>query len=215
MATYTGTGGTTSNIWSTWTSSTSATASATMFNTAPTYIPARQESFRDLLYRRTAIDIPEHWGGRVNMPDGSFIEVDAHGNYQLNDDAAKVIYRANRIREFNRYLNASDLLEEFIREVGRLGVRQHQVTEGLFGVFLHWLILRAADQDQEEAPPGVFPVAKHPGLLAAPSKVPRCRQCGRFVKRKAAAAGLPFCDEWHMAVFWQRHVEGNRLPTHI
>src|ERR1700758_1179374 len=58
--------------------------------------------------------LPEKEGQYV-MPDGSTLKVDQYGNYQVLDQDAKVTYKANRIREFNAYISASDLLEAFIK----------------------------------------------------------------------------------------------------
>src|SRR5690242_8097326 len=53
-------------------------------------------------------------GRAYTLPDGSRIEIDAKGNYKVLDDDAQVIYQACRIRAFNRFLNASELIEQFI-----------------------------------------------------------------------------------------------------
>ena len=42
----------------------------------------------------------------------------------VNGDKKKIIYSAIERRDFNRYINASDLLEEFIYYMGKCGIRQ-------------------------------------------------------------------------------------------
>lgn len=158
-------------------------------------------SFRDYLKTRSAVDIHPGWRGKVNLPDGSIIKIDRHGNYEVVDDQAVVRYKACRFREFNRYLNASDLLEEFIRDAGKLGVKQHQVVSGLFGAFLHWLIIRAAEADGDPIPEEILPLEQQPNLLPAPPTIPRCRRCGRFIEH---ARSLPFCSEAHLLVYWRK-----------
>jgi len=87
-------------------------------------------------------------GMQYELPDGALLDIDDLGNYKIQDQHAKVIYRANRVREFNRYLNASDLLEAFIDDVGKLdGVDQTQVLRLPIEAFINWLILQAATKD--------------------------------------------------------------------
>ena len=83
---------------------------------------------------------------------------------------------------FNRYVNASDLLEEYIRWLGEQRVRSAQVLGLPLELFVKWLVLRACEQEGEE-----------PGLtleLPSPRRHSRrCAGCGRFI---AAAAPVPF-----------------------
>ena len=74
----------------------------------------------------------------------------AGGNYSIEDDHARVVYKANRIREFNPYVSASDLLEEFIKFLGVAGVLQREVLNMPINVFIHWLIYKAAERDGDE-----------------------------------------------------------------
>ena len=66
-------------------------------------------------------------GQTIKLPDGSHLILDDLGNYRVEDKDAKVQYRANRMRDFSPHLNASDLLAQFVRYVGSLGVRQAEV----------------------------------------------------------------------------------------
>lgn len=76
---------------------------------------------------------------------------------------------------FNRYINASDLLEEFIAFVGAEGVRAGEVFGLPVELFIKWLIIRACEEDQEE--PNVELA------LPAPQAQPRCIVCKRFLRR--------------------------------
>jgi hypothetical protein len=76
-------------------------------------------------------------------------------------------------REFNKYVNASDLLEEFIRYLGTQGVRQREIRDMPIDLFIKWLVIRACEEEQEE--PGVVLA------LPEPRKQPRCIQCSRFM----------------------------------
>jgi hypothetical protein len=81
------------------------------------------------------------------FPDGALLALDRNGNAYIEDSDAKVIYKANRIREFNPYMNASDLLETFIRDLGKLGVTQSGMLEVPVMAFIHWLAIEAAKKD--------------------------------------------------------------------
>lgn len=78
-------------------------------------------------------------------------------------------------REFNPYINASDLLEEFIRYAGENGARQGDVLTLPIELFVKWLVIRACEQDDEE--PNV--------TLQLPPRPPqpRCLGCQRYMRR--------------------------------
>ncbi len=98
-------------------------------------------------------------GHRYLLDDGSSIEVDATGNYTVHDAEAKVTYRATRMREFNRYVNGSDLIGEFIESLGKLGASQNQAAIAPIEMFIRWLIFKAAEHDQEAPPEDVPPLS--------------------------------------------------------
>lgn len=87
-------------------------------------------------------------------------------------------------RAFNRYVNGSDLLEEFIAYLGTEGVRKREIMGLPVELFVKWLIIRACEQEQEE--PGVVLT------LPAPKPQPRCLGCQRWMPR---AAVLPLHGE--------------------
>ncbi len=74
-------------------------------------------------------------------------------------------------REFNKYVNASDLLEEFIRWLGTQKVKQHEVLALPLELFVKWLVINASEADGEE-----------PEVVMPPLRG-RCRQCGQFMRR--------------------------------
>lgn len=97
--------------------------------------------------------------------------------------ARKTAARRSAPKEFNKYLNGSDLLEEFIAFLGTEGVRQGEVMALPLELFIKWLIIRAAEADQEE-PPVVF-------ALPAPKPQPRCLGCQRYMHKDTT---LPIHD---------------------
>lgn len=98
-------------------------------------------------------------------------------------DEAPAIKRRPAPLEFNKYINASDLLEEFIRYCGEQGVRQREMLELPVDLFIKWLIIRACEADKEE--PNVTLE------LPAPKRQCRCLGCGKFMRRGLA---LPMHD---------------------
>ena len=136
-----------------------------------------------------AIRVADGNEAKIELPDGTRIEVEKDGSFKIIDDDAKVIYRARRIREFNPYLNASDMLEEFIRYLGSMGVRQRDLKTLPIELFIKWLIIRAAEADEEEPPDDV--------VLQFPTVHPRCEVCQRFIRRDAFDQGLKACSRQH------------------
>jgi hypothetical protein len=97
-------------------------------------------------------------------------------------------YRQPPPRHFNRFLNASDLMEEFVREMGELGVKQGEFMKLPTDLFINWLVIKAAEADGEGPPEGVR-LALPPGVRALPSRCGRghfvsndydCRACLRL-----------------------------------
>jgi len=143
---------------------TSATSSSAL-----TYVSGGQTLFRDDVL--TTVPRKLALGTQYELPDGASLNVDDAGNYKIEDQNAKVIYRASRVREFNRFLNASDLLEAFIEEVGKLDcVDQTQILRLPIEAFINWLILRAAqkDGDPTENLPSIEAALRAPSCSALP-----------------------------------------------
>lgn len=76
--------------------------------------------------------------------------------------------------EFNPYINASDLMAEFIAFVGAQGVRQGEVMGLPVELFIKWLVVRACEADDVE--PNVE-------LVVPRRPQPRCLGCQRFMRR--------------------------------
>ena len=152
----------------------------------------------------------------VEMPDGHVIDVDDAGNFRVLDKDAKVTYKANTQREFNRFLNASDLLAEFIKDLGMVGATQQQVLKVPIELFINWLVVRAAEQDEEELPPDLPKLEDIPKLLPPESvKTHQCKHCGRFISPERTAFNFPFCNGAHADVFFssrKRPTGTKKLP---
>lgn len=125
------------------------------------------------------------------LPDGATLHVSDMGEYFIDDYDARVIYNACRIREFNPYVNASDLIAKFIAYVGSLGVKRDEVAHLPLGLLVNWLIVEAAEKDGDPIPADVVPVPEH-RLLKGQVK-PRCLGCQRFIRRTRITHGFPYC----------------------
>lgn len=91
-------------------------------------------------------------------------------------------------RILNKYLNASDLLEEFILEMKPLGIRQNEVLSVPIELFINWLIIRSAEEDGLDAP----------ALPRLPDKRrDRCWDCGKFITLRQRQTGMFFCSGAH------------------
>jgi hypothetical protein len=138
-------------------------------------------------------DIDVSPNSRLKLPDGHVIVVDDVGNFEILDDDAQVTYQGNNVLEFNKYINASDLLEAFIKDLGGLGVKQGEVLDVPINLFINWLILNAADQDGDDTPDDV------PRLEASvkPTKHPKCLCCGKFISKTLVEHKIHFCSPHH------------------
>ena len=117
------------------------------------------------------VRITDDFIGEITLPDGAVMKFDG-GKYHIEEAGAQISYRANRRREFNRYVNASDLLEEFIGDMASLGINQKQFLALPINAFITWLVLKASQADDEAA-------------------YWRCNACGRFTRQGLIACGPP------------------------
>lgn len=121
----------------------------------------------------------------LRLPDGTIIDVAKDGSFIISDKDAKVTYRANRVRDFNPFINASDKLEAFIKFCGALGVKQDEMLNLPVSLFIKWLIVMAAAADGEEADEEAL-------LALVKQRRPRCT-CGRFIGRERIRKKVFFC----------------------
>lgn len=137
----------------------------------------------------------------IDLPDGGVFELKADGSYTLLDKDAKITYRAARHREFNKYLNCSDLIEEFINYVGGIGLKKNEIMKIPISLFIAFLVVRAAESDGEELPEEEVMMLKNAHndilLLPAPDKKPHCDYCGRFISPRLKSANLLYCNPEH------------------
>jgi len=182
------------NIWVTTGSSTSATNWTSSGNN--TFIsvanPNVIQHYRDM-------KIADTWEGVLHLPDGCKLIFDK-GKYHIEDKDAKITYKANRVRDFNKFLSGSDLLEEFITYLGSLDMTKKEAMEIPIQSFIMWLIIRAAEHDQEDLPQQevlMLETSVKQKTQAKQAK-PHCKCCGRFIRYATKAVGIDFCSGQHM-----------------
>ncbi len=153
------------------------------------------------VYDPGPVFIPDAVIRQIKMADGSIIHIDAQGNFRIEDANAKVTYTANRVRNFNPYVNAGDLLARFIDyvRVEIPGIRRSDIPGLPLQVFVHWLILEAASRDGDPVPPEVIPVPESRMLTARVR--PQCRLpiCRRYIPRISIDTGFNYCNPNHAA----------------
>lgn len=186
----TGTGG---NTWSS--AHSNATTSVTSTGTHLVIPVLDRQTFL-----ASDLKVPADYTGEIALPDGTVIKISA-GAFTIEDSDARIVYRANRTRDFNRYLNASDLLEEFIGYLGSLGLGKTDVLQIPVELFIMWVVIRAAEQDGEPAPQEQEQLR----LASRTLQLPRCRCCGRFISHRHQALGVQFCSGEHMDKWMNRN----------
>jgi hypothetical protein len=143
----------------------------------------------------------------IHFPDGSIIEVRADGSFVVNDKDAKITYKANRIREFNRFLNVSDRLEEFIKFCDSAGVKSDEMLNLPISLFVAWVCLEAAKADNEPPPEDVKLLPNLRKYIA-----PKCPSCGRFISRALKLEMIDFCRPECFTVFFNQKAERRLIP---
>lgn len=181
-------------------SSTTAISTNTIFinsATGQTYLPTSSgtvtagtigDNSWEYIAESKDIEIRDGDERTIKLPDGTRIEVAKDGSFKIADKDAKVIYRANRMRDFNPFLNVSDKLEEFIEFCGANGVRKTEMMELPINLFIGWLVIQAAKADREPEPDiPLLPDLRKRAVL------PRCPSCGRFTAAALRAKKIEFC----------------------
>lgn len=140
-------------------------------------------------------EIPSYWTGSIALPDGAILIFD-NGKYRIEDKDAKITYKANYNREYNKFVGGSDLLEEFIQYLGSLNLSQKEAMNISVEMFITWLIIKAAEKDQEDVP--VQEVLMLETNVKQKKQHPHCKCCGRFIRLAYKKSGIEFCNGSHM-----------------
>lgn len=194
-----GGGGSSGTYIATTTASTVSTNTITQFITSNQIVPFLNSNNR--LNVQPGIDY------EIELPDHTIISIKADGSYKIIDDGGKIKYKGNPLREFNPYINSSDLLEEFVDFVASVGgVSKKNFLNIPIELFIRWLVIRAAEADGDDLPEDQTSLLAHPALLPAPKHAhsAQCKCCGRFITKKRASHGILFCSTEHFDEFSQK-----------
>lgn len=120
----------------------------------------------------------------LELPDGTIIDVEDRHNYTIHDANTQISREHCTIRAFNRFINASEMLEGFIKDMAPVGIRQDQILKVPVEAFINWLIFKAAESDGDVLPASHY---NH-----------RCIYCKQFLLRKLVVMGVNFCSPDHL-----------------
>ena len=160
-------------------------------------------NYNDIDYAPIVQRLSLQKGTKYKLPDGSKLEIDNNGNFIINDKDAKVTYKTNNIKEFNKFINSSDLLELFIKDCGDLGAKQNQILDIPIELFINWLIISAAKADGDEPP------SESLKLLTQARMTPHCKCCGKFITKMKDSNGIHFCNSRCLDKFEKKLEEKN------
>lgn len=183
------------NLVPNWLDTTSSTSTFTNSAITASTLTASNLVLYNDLDRNFPLSVDNDFSGEIKLPDGSILKFD-RGNYTIEDKDSKITYRANRIRDFNKYLAGSDLLEEFIKYLVSLNISKQEAMAMSIENFIMWLIISAAEKDREERPHNEILMLET--TVKSLKKKARCKCCGRFLKNFMKTAGIEFCSGSHM-----------------
>lgn len=157
------------------------------------------ESLAFCHFRDIHIPSGHHSSAVFTLPNGVRIKLHPDDSIEIDESDGKQLYKAASIREFNKYLNASDLLEEFVLFCSKEKMTRKDFSELPISLFIYWLIVKAAEADGD-------PVDEVKPLLETTvntikHKRHRCKCCGKFLSRKFENHQIAFCSPEHMASY--------------
>lgn len=136
------------------------------------------------------------------LPNDVKIHLFPDDHVEIDESDGTQLYKTKPIREFNKYLNASDLLEEFIIYCGQQRLTRHEFSELPISLFIYWLIVRSAESDgdpTDEVVPLLTNAVKERKLHRH-----RCKCCGKYLTKQYEDHGIGFCNSDHMDTYLQR-----------
>jgi hypothetical protein len=90
----------------------------------------------------------------------------------------------------------------FVDYVRTLRVRQDEVLGLPLELFINWLVVEAAERDQDPVPDGVVRVPEHRAVRDLVR--PKCLSCGRYIPRAYHRQRFDFCNPEHGAAYARR-----------
>lgn len=115
-------------------------------------------------------------------------------------------------RRVNRFLATSDMLEEFLREMSAEGIGRASMLDLPIELFVSWLVVKAAEADQETVPENVTDPRRR---IHALPKRHLCRGCNNEITADLRARGLQWCSAACVGLAFEqrRGVESFTLET--
>jgi len=90
--------------------------------------------------------------GTYRLPGGAILTIEKDRSYHIDDSNHKTTYAANPIRDWNEFINVSDVLDKFMVYIADLNLTKEQFLELPMRLFMLWLVIQAAKKDKEPVP---------------------------------------------------------------
>lgn len=181
------------NTWKFYSNNSSCTTASTTASTISKYQPIATSYVYDNCYNVITNNRKIEAGDKLSLPDGSTLIIDDLGNPRIEDVSDKIVYKANNIREFSPFINASDMVAGFLDEIRDLGIKRDIALNLPIKLFIKWLIIKAAEKDGDSV--NVQPVNKDPKLLQFIK--PKCNYCGKYIRKLHQINEFPYCGPEH------------------
>lgn len=137
----------------------------------------------------------------IRLSPDYYIEIQ-EGKVKLYGES-QLKYKNIPTKEFNKYINTSDILEDFMGLIKSLKISKEEMLNLPLKLFIQFLIIKAIEEDGEEVPNDIIPIEKHPAL-PSPIYNKRCRYCGRFISKVKVEQGINFCSPFHFNKYWDK-----------
>lgn len=136
------------------------------------------------------------------LPNKTKIKIFPDDHIEIDDTDERRLYQSQPVRDFNKYLNASDLLESFIEFCAKENMTKKEFSELPISLFILWLIVRAGETDGDPVDE-TLPMLTH-AVRVTKSHTHRCKCCGKFLTRKYEENQISFCSPEHMSVYLEK-----------
>ena len=136
------------------------------------------------------------------LPNGVKIKLFPDDHIEIDESDGRQLYKTVPTREFNKYLNGSDLLEEFIAYCAKQNLTQKEFSELPISLFIYWLIVEAAHVDGDSTE-DTLPLLTS-AVRERKMHTHRCKCCGKFLSKKMETHSISFCSTEHMGQYMER-----------
>ena len=150
------------------------------------------------------IHIPAGSGSNTTfvLPDGTEIKYHYDDRIEIDDSKGKRLYQSAPTRGFNKYLNASDLLEDFVRYCASERLSRKDFAELPLSLFIYWLIAKAAEADGDSTD-DIVPLLET-SVKQQRYQPHRCQCCGKSLSKRFLENHVHFCSASHMQLYMDK-----------